>query len=391
MVGMEADTPRAGAAELMRSLDLLVHGPKLWGVPVPSRAPGVFVAELPIAPEHAPTDGAAIRKWLERVPGLTLDGEPATASALSARLSEFWLPGEPVLFVGRSSRSIGRRLAAMYATPLGDAKPTALGYLLKTLAVLRQVRVWWAATDAPEEYEDALLEEIARRNDGRLPFANLSSPSQGPRKTGLTGELREPDQATTGTPSPPARSSRPLPRTPGRRTTSSRQPTRRSRSAATVTSKPTPEPTYLSAEGVTQLTAELEQLRTTVRPEVIARVKAARELGDLRENGDYEAARKEQSFVEGRIQTLEALLRSSRVIDTDEPTDTIRPGSTVEVEFDGQSETYVLVGSSEADPAHGRLSYQSPVGQALIGRRAGDEITVQLPGTSQIYRIRSVA
>ncbi len=391
MVGMDSDTPRAGAAELMRSLDLLVHGPKLWGMPVSSRAPGVFVAELPAAPEHAPTDGAAIRKWLERVPALTLDGEQPTASALSARLSEFWLPGEPVLFVGRSSRSVGRRLAAMYATPLGDAKPTALGYLLKTLAVLREVRVWWAATDAPEEYEDALLEEVAGRNDGRLPFANLASPSRGRRSTGLAHELREPDEAPTATAQRSPSPSRPAPRTAARRATSSRQPTRRSRATAAVASKPAPEPTYLSADGVDQLTAELEQLRTTVRPEVIARVKAARELGDLRENGDYEAARKEQSFVEGRIQTLEALLRSSRVIETDVPTDAVRPGSTVEVEFDGQSETYVLVGSSEADPARGRLSYQSPVGQALLGRRAGDEITVQLPGARQVYRVRSVS
>jgi transcription elongation factor GreA len=389
-MNMAPDSSRPGAADLMRSLGLLVHGPRLWEARIPAREPGVFIAELPAASEHAPIDAAALRKWLERVPALTLDGEQPTASTLSSRLAEFWLPGEPVLFVGRSSRSVGQRLAAVYATPLGDARPSALGYWLKTLSVLRDVRVWWAATDAHEEYEDALLEEVAARNDGRLPFANLASPSGARRVTGLADELREPDEAPRVAATRPERAPLRAPRVTPPRAVPGRQPTRRSRSTATSTTPPAPEPTYLSSEGITQLTAELEQLRTTVRPEVIARVKAARELGDLRENGDYEAARKEQSFVEGRIQTLEALLRSSRVIDARAGNDSVRPGSTVEVEFDGQRETYVLVGSSEADPARGRLSYQSPVGQALLGARAGDEVNVELPRGAHLYRVLAV-
>ncbi len=370
---------------MMRALGLLVDGPRVWGTPVSGRAPGIFVAELPAAPDQAPLDHHAIRRWLDHVPDLTLDGAQPAPAALAARLAEFWLPGEPVLFVGRSARSVSQRLAAIYATPLGDDRPSALAYWLKTLSALRDVRVWWAATDAHEEYEDALLEEVATRNDGRLPFANLASPSRGTRATGIDNPLRRADEQAAPT-KPTARKS---PTAARPRTTTAGRPATRSRSSAKA-AKPIPEPTYLSEEGVVRLTAELEELRTTVRPEVIARVKAARELGDLRENGDYEAARKEQSFVEGRIQTLEALLRSSRVIDAAEPTDTVRPGSTVEVEFSGERETYVLVGSSEADPASGRLSYQSPVGKALLGARAGDQVRVELPGGAHEYRIIEV-
>jgi transcription elongation factor GreA len=393
---MAPGSPRPGAADLMRSLGLLVHGPQVWATPPSGRAPGVFVVELPASPERAPIDSGAVRRWLEHVPQLTLDGSRPAPPALAARLAEFWLPGEPVLFVGRSSRSVGQRLAAIYATPLGDARPSALGYWLKTLSVLRHIRVWWAATDAHEEYEDALLEEIAARNDGRLPFANLASPSAGARQTGLAGALRAPDDTPIASPgrpkSGPTRTAT-LQRqaAPSARRSAAAAPRRpRTVSAATAASPPVPEPTYLSEEGAARLTAELEDLRTNVRPQVIARVKAARELGDLRENGDYEAARKEQSFVEGRIQTLEALLRSSRLIDASEPADSVRLGSTVEVEVDGQRETYVLVGAREADPAAGRLSHRSPVGQALLGARPGDEVVVDLPRVRHAYRVIAV-
>ena len=386
---MAPDQSRPGAAELMRSLDLLVHGPRLWGARVPARGPGVFIAELPSAPNEAPLDHAALRRWLEHVPELTLDGQPPDARTLAGRLADFWLPEEPIVFIGRSSRSIGQRIAAMFVTPLGDAKPSSLGYWLKTLSSLPSVRIWWAETDAVEEYEDALFDEVAARNDGHVPFANLSSASRGVRRHGLANALRERDASTAKTvlQAPATTRARRTP-TPAVRAASGRPPaSRRPRTASAKATPPPAQPTYMSADGVAKLTAELQELQTTVRPEVIARVKAARELGDLRENGDYEAARKEQSFVEGRIQTLEALLRSSRVIDIAEPTDSVRMGSTVEVETDGERETYVLVGSSEANPAQGRLSYQSPVGQALLGARAGDEVTVELPRGSHHYRV----
>jgi transcription elongation factor GreA len=122
---------------------------------------------------------------------------------------------------------------------------------------------------------------------------------------------------------------------------------------------------------------------------VIARVKHARELGDLRENADYEAARNEQSFLEGRIQALEQQLRSVVVIPG--ATDgRIALGSTVVAEVQGETVELHLVGSREADPSNGRISDVSPVGKALIGREVGEEVVVRTPGHDVTYRIIEV-
>ena len=119
-------------------------------------------------------------------------------------------------------------------------------------------------------------------------------------------------------------------------------------------------------------------------------MKAARELGDLKENADYEYARKEQSFVEGRILSLEAMIKTSEIIDGSGGGGSARLGSTVVVDVDGDKDTYLLVGPAEADPVAGRISNLSPVGRALIGSRAGDEVTVQLPARSVTYRVLEV-
>ena len=185
---------------MLKSLGLLVDGPALWGRAVPGRGPGVFVIELPAGLPDAPIDIVAIRKWIEHVPEMTLDGERPTAEEIAKRLHEFWLPNEPVLYVGRSPRQVAARINAMYATPLGDAKPHSGGHWLRTLSVLPELRIWWSDTDAHEEYEDALLAEIASRNaatDGReqgasalLPFANLMTADGAPKAHGLVGSLR---------------------------------------------------------------------------------------------------------------------------------------------------------------------------------------------------------
>ncbi len=399
-----AAAPVAGASELMRSLGLLVDGPVRWATPVPSRAAGVFVVELDQPLAEAPVDHTAVRRWLERVPTLRLDGERPTVAALARRLASFWLPTEPILYVGRSGRAIGPRLAALYATPLGDARPHAGGHWLKTLANPGRLRIWWAETDAHEEYEDALLSEIGARQPADvlarlpettvvLPFANLADSAGTAKAHGIEDALREPlpDEPSMA---PQPQAARPKPPAAGRRSGAAGPASGRRRATARPASArqqpPPAEPTYLSAAGVEQLQRELDELRDGVRPGVIERVKAARELGDLRENAEYESARKEQSFVEGRIQALEALLRSAVVVAAGEAGETVGVGSTVVVESDGESHTFVLVGSSEADPAAGRISYVSPVGQALIGRRVGDETAVRLPRGEVRYRVLEI-
>jgi transcription elongation factor GreA len=136
---------------------------------------------------------------------------------------------------------------------------------------------------------------------------------------------------------------------------------------------------------------ELDQLVSTRRPEVIARIRAAKELGDLKENADYSAARDEQSFLEGRIQSLEARLRDAVIALAPTAGAGADLGSVVTVEIDGDEVTYTLVGTAEADPAAGRLSVASPVGRALLGARAGDEVAVQTPRGAVRYRVVSLA
>jgi transcription elongation factor GreA len=281
-------------------------------------------------------------------------------------LAQDWLPGQPVLFVGRSTRSIGARLSAIYATTLGDAKPNSSGHWLKTLANPGELRVWWAETPAFEEYEDALLEAL-----GATPWANKAIP----------GTLRSEAEAAAA---PDRRA------TPAAKAKARQREVVRKAATPKMAPRPIPAKTALSSEGLERLTAELADLRDNARPQIIARVKAARELGDLRENGDYEYARKEQSFIEGRIQALEQLIRTSVVIDAPVSTDVVHLGSTVELEHEGERVTYKIVGTAEANPSAGRLSDASPVGRALLGARVGDEVTVQLPGGAVLYEVVGV-
>lgn len=367
-----------GASDLLRSLGLSVDGPARWGNQVATRSPGVFIVELPGGGESAAVDIVAVKRWIEHVPGMTLDGETPTPQELAKRLHDFWLPGEPVLYVSRTAKALNGRAASMYATVLGDAKPHSGGHWLKTLSNLADLRVWWAETEAHEEYEDALLAAVAERNEGRLPFANLVNADGTPRQHGLQNSLLAESPAAAPTAASKSR----------RQTASTERKPRAPRLA--TSSRPIPEPTYLSKEGMERLTVELEHLKTDVRPEVIARVATARSHGDLKENAEYEYARKEQSFVEGRIQTLEALIRSAVATDEAPQTEGARLGSTLVVELDGDKQTYVLVGSAESNLGAGRISNVSPVGRALVGARAGDEVTVQLPTTSVVYRVLEV-
>ena len=137
----------------------------------------------------------------------------------------------------------------------------------------------------------------------------------------------------------------------------------------------------LTPEGLEKLKQEIEYLSTTKRREVAERIKEAREFGDISENSEYDDAKNEQAMLESRIMTLEDKLRSASVIDASELSpDVVRVGSQVSVKDDkGKSLTYTIVGSTEADPGANRLSNESPVGKALVGRKKGDTAKVQLP------------
>ena len=142
----------------------------------------------------------------------------------------------------------------------------------------------------------------------------------------------------------------------------------------------------LTPEGLQKLKEEIEHLSNVKRREVAERIKEAREFGDISENSEYDDAKNEQAMLEARIASLEDKLRSASVIDASElDNDVVRVGSLVHVknEDSGKSETYAIVGSTEADPSANRLSNESPVGKALVGRKKGDEVKVTLPNGKQ--------
>jgi transcription elongation factor GreA len=149
-------------------------------------------------------------------------------------------------------------------------------------------------------------------------------------------------------------------------------------------------PTYLSREGLEGLKNELESMTNVRRVEVAARIHDAKEHGDLSENAEYEDAKNEQAFVEGRIQTLQALIKNATLIDEHHGGDHVQIGSTVTVNGEEGIETFTIVGSTEARPADGRISNESPVGRALLGRKKGDKVMVHVPAGDFAFTITSI-
>lgn len=146
--------------------------------------------------------------------------------------------------------------------------------------------------------------------------------------------------------------------------------------------------TFLTKEGFEKHQEELEYLRTAKRQEVADRLHEALEGGELIENAEYEAAKNEQAFVEGRIQELEVLLATARVIDSKKRTKEVQVGSTVTIKENGsKNETYTIVGAAEADPREGMISNESPMGKALLNHRVGDEVQIETPDGSYTIQI----
>jgi transcription elongation factor GreA len=148
--------------------------------------------------------------------------------------------------------------------------------------------------------------------------------------------------------------------------------------------------TYISKDGLDKLRAELAEMTNVRRPEIAQRIHDAKEHGDLSENAEYEDAKNEQAFVEGRIQTLETMIKNASLIDEHTSTDHVQIGSTVKVKGEDGTETFSIVGSAEAKPADGRISNESPVGRALLGRRKGDKVVVKVPAGDFAYTILEI-
>ena len=418
-----------GAAVLLREVGLLPDGPVIWGRPLTTSHPGIYLVELP-----TPTAGPAIEltrigKWIERLPDLMLDGARPASRALAARLTSLWLPAETVVYVGATTGSVGGRVLSMARHVLGDRRPHADGQWLHALTGIEQARIWWADTDAPEEYLDAVFDAFAAAASARaagpgglregrpagatfLPWANTRRPTGERQAHGLTGmiapnvsdpTLPAPGTLITAVPPGDAEGARREVRNTGtvrRRPAAARAAAPSiagSSSRANRTSKPRvgsgpgsrAEPVPMTRDAYGRTEVELDQLTRLRRPEVVARIKAAREHGDLKENAEYHAAREEQSFLEGRVRLLEDRIRNAVLI-TEGGSGRVVMGSTVVLEHDGESITYAIVGSTEADPAGGRISASSPVGAALLGSVAGAEVQVKTPRGSATYRVVEV-
>lgn len=151
-----------------------------------------------------------------------------------------------------------------------------------------------------------------------------------------------------------------------------------------------PDTLYLTREGLDKLAEELSQLKLR-RREVVKRIQEAKEYGDLSENSEYDDAKNEQAFVEGRISEVEEIMRKAKVVNKEhKTTHVIELGATVVVEMDSEEDIYIIVGATEADPMKGKVSVDSPTGKAFLGHKAGEKVVVQAPSGKVEYLIKSV-
>lgn len=145
---------------------------------------------------------------------------------------------------------------------------------------------------------------------------------------------------------------------------------------------------FVTAEGLEEMKVELDNLINVKRPEVINALKEARALGDLSENAEYDAARNEQAIVEGKIKELEVLIENAKVI-SEVSKDVINVGSKIKLQYieDDETEEYTIVGSKEADPFANKISNESPIAKAIIGKKAGEVVTVDSPNGKYSVKI----
>jgi transcription elongation factor GreA len=148
--------------------------------------------------------------------------------------------------------------------------------------------------------------------------------------------------------------------------------------------------TQLTKEGFRQLQLELEELRTKKQPMAVSRLQKARAMGDLSENSEYSAAKEEVSFIDGRVREIEEILKNVEVVENKTNDDSICIGSKVTVTVNGSQEKFFLVGEFEADPLNKKLSITSPIGSALMGKKVGDSVLVNIPAGTVSYKIVAI-
>lgn len=146
---------------------------------------------------------------------------------------------------------------------------------------------------------------------------------------------------------------------------------------------------YLTREGIEELETELKDLKSNKRKEVAVALKEAKEFGDLSENTDWDDAKARQVFIEGRISEIENILKHAKVIEKTS-SDEVGVGSTVHVEVENDQHIYQIVGSTEANPDEGKISDESPIGKALLGKKVGDHAEVEIPAGTITYKIKKV-
>ena len=148
---------------------------------------------------------------------------------------------------------------------------------------------------------------------------------------------------------------------------------------------------FVTKKGLEELKSELEKLQKKKRAEVVERVAAARSMGDLSENSEYHAAKDELSLVDGRIEELEDIIKKVQIIEEDgNDSGIIQLGSQVTIKVNGKEEVFSLVGEWEADPHEKKISHESPLGKALIGKKPGDKIEVEAPAGKIAYNILKI-
>lgn len=147
---------------------------------------------------------------------------------------------------------------------------------------------------------------------------------------------------------------------------------------------------HITEQGYQDLQEELAAIQGKKRPQAVERVQRAREFGDLSENTEYHAAREDLNFIDGRVEELQDILRRARVMAKSRSRETVGLGCKVTVLTDGKNQVFTVVGDWEADPAEKKISHDSPLGKALMGRKAGDRIKVAAPAGSMVYLIKRI-